>query len=91
MNPAPLTITADSMTKTYGQTETLAGTDVHDERAGQQRHGVQRDPEQHGRGGDAAVAGSPYAIIASGAVGSGLTQLHDHLRQRQPDGQPGAA
>ncbi len=52
VNPAPLTITADSTTKTYGQTETLAGTDVHDQRAGQQRHGVQREPEQHGRGGD---------------------------------------
>ncbi len=48
VTPAPLTITADSVTKTYGQAETLAGTDFSDERAGQQRHGVQREPEQHG-------------------------------------------
>ncbi len=37
------------------------------------------------------MAGSPYAIIASSAVGSGLCQLHDHLRQRQPDGDAGSA
>ena len=35
------------------------------------------------------MAGSPYAIIASGAVGIGSCQLHDHLCQRQPDRHPG--
>ena len=44
-----------------------------------------------GAAATATVAGSPYAIVASGAVGSGLGELHDQLRQRQPDGEPGAA
>ena len=42
-----------------------------------------------GAAATADVAGSPYAIIASGAVGTGLTELHDHVCQRQPDRHPG--
>ena len=43
VDPAALTITADSTSKTYGQTVTFAGTEFTDERPGQWRHGEQRD------------------------------------------------
>ena len=52
VNPAPLTITANNMTKTYGQTVTLTEPRVHQPAAAQWRLGVQREPEQHGRVGD---------------------------------------
>ena len=37
----------------------------------------------------ATVAGSPYPITASAAVGTGPRQLHDHLRRRHAHGDPG--
>ena len=73
VNPAPLTITANSATKTYGQTATLAehrfttsGLFNSDSVSSVSRSST-------GAVATAAVAGSPYAIIASGAVGSGLS------------------
>ena len=72
VNPAPLTITADSMTKIYGQAVTFAGTAFttcglfnSDSVAGVSLSST-------GAAATATVAGSPYAIIVSGAVGSGL-------------------
>ena len=38
----------------------------------------------------ATVAGSPYPITASAAVGTGLGELHDHLRRRLAHGRPPA-
>ena len=39
VNTAALTITANSTSKTYGQTATFAGTEFSDDRPGQRRHG----------------------------------------------------
>ena len=42
-----------------------------------------------GAAATATVAGSPYDIDAAARRGHGAGQLHDHLRQRHADGQPG--
>jgi uncharacterized delta-60 repeat protein len=73
VNPAPLTITATDETKTYGQTLVFAGTEftvgglVNSDSVAQV---VLASP---GTAADATVAGSPYAITGSSAVGTGLT------------------
>ena len=72
VEPAALTITADSTSKTYGQTVTFASTEF--TRAGLVNGdgitGVTLD--ERGAAATATVAGSPYAIIPSKAVGTGL-------------------
>ncbi len=73
VTPAPLTITADNETKTYGQTETLTGTDFTTSGLVNSDSVSSVSLSSTGAAGTAAVAGSPYAIIASGAVGSGLS------------------
>ncbi len=73
VTPAPLTITADNETKTYGQTETLTGTDFTTSGLVNSDSVSSVSLSSTGTAGTAAVAGSPYAIIASGAVGSGLS------------------
>ncbi len=73
VTPAPLTITADNETKTYGQTETLTGTDFTTSGLVNSDSVSSVSLSSTGAAATAAVAGSPYAIIASGAVGSGLS------------------
>ena len=69
---APLTITAESTSKTYGQVVTLTETDFTESGLvnGDTITGVTL--VSAGAAATAAVAGSPYAIVASGAVGTGL-------------------
>jgi hypothetical protein len=69
---ATLTITANSTSKTYGQSLAFAGTEftVSGLVNGDTVSGVTLTSA--GAAANAGVAGSPYAIVASSAVGSGL-------------------
>jgi hypothetical protein len=69
---APLTVTAKSTSKTYGQTVTFAGTEF--TTAGLQYTDAVTGVTLTSSGASptAAVAGSPYPILPSLAVGSGL-------------------
>ena len=91
VNPAALTITANNASKTYGQTAILRRHRVHDQRPGQRRHGQQRDRDQHGLGGDGGGRDRPHRAQRRDVLGGPEQQLHDHLRQRHADGQPGRA
>ena len=73
VTPATLTVTADSSTKTYGQTVTFAGTEFTTSGLvnGDTVTGITLSSS--GAAASAAVAGSPYTIDASGAVGTGLS------------------
>ena len=90
VDPAALTITADSTSKTYGQTVTLPARSS-------PTSGLVNDDTvtsvtltSTGAAATATVAGSPYAIVPSGSGWDGPGQLHDQLCQRQPDGEPAA-
>ena len=72
VTPAALTITANSTTKTYGQTVTFAGTAFTTSGLVNSDSVASVSLSSTGAAATATVAGSPYAIIASGAVGSGL-------------------
>jgi len=73
VTPAPLTITADSTSKTYGQTVTFAGTEFSTSGLVNSDSVGSVSLSSAGAAATATVAGSPYAIIASNAVGSGLS------------------
>ena len=79
VNPAPLMITADNSSKTYGQTVTLAGTEFTDSGLvnGDTITGVTLSST--GAAATATVAGSPYGIIPSNAIGQRPLQLRYHL------------
>jgi hypothetical protein len=70
--PAPLTITATDASKTYGQAVTFAGTEFTPTGLmnGDTVTGVTLTSA--GAAATAAVAGSPYAIVPSAPIGSGL-------------------
>ena len=72
VTPAPLTITGDSTTKTYGQTVTLAATEFTTSGLVNSDSVASVSLSSTGAAATAVVAGSPYAIIVSNAVGSGL-------------------
>jgi hypothetical protein len=72
VNPKALTITADDATKTYGDTVTFLGTEF---TTGALVPGDTVDSAtltSAGAAATATVTGSPYAIVASAAVGTGL-------------------
>ena len=72
--PKGLDITANNRTKTYGDTVTFAGTEF-TTGAGQLVNGntvTSVTLTSTGSAATAPVAGSPYAILASAAVGTGL-------------------
>ncbi len=76
VNPAALTITANNAGKTYGQSLTLAGTAFG-------TSGLQNGESvgsvtlaSAGAAGTADVAGSPYAITASGATGGSFNSAN---------------
>ena len=75
VTPATLTITASDAVKTYGQVLSFAGTEFTANGLvtanGDTVTGVQLTSD--GAVATATVAGSPYAIVASGAAGSGLS------------------
>jgi O-glycosyl hydrolase len=79
VNPAALTITANNQTKTYGQTVTFTGTEF---TTGGLVNGdtvTSVTLTSSGAAATATVAGSPYAIVPSAAVGTGLTNYTVNL------------
>ncbi len=82
-----MTITANSTSKTYGQTVTFAGTEF--TTTGLVNGDTVNSVTLTSAGADptATVAGSPYAITASAAVGTGLGNYTISLCQRPAHGQ----
>jgi autotransporter-associated beta strand protein len=72
VNPAPLTITANSTGKTYGQAVSFAGTEFTTVGLVNGDSISSVTLTSPGAAATAGVAGSPYAITAGNAVGSGL-------------------
>src|SRR6202044_801298 len=72
-NPATLTIMANSFGKTYGTTYSFAGTEFTDAGLVNGDTVSSVNLTSPGAAATATVAGSPYAITASGAAGSGLS------------------
>jgi autotransporter-associated beta strand protein len=72
VNPAPLTITASDTSKTYGQATTFAGTESTASGLLNSDSVSSVTLNSPGAAATAGVAGSPYAITASAAVGTGL-------------------
>ena len=73
VNTAALTITANSTSKTYGNTLTFAGTEFTDSGLVNGDTVSSVTLTSAGARRTATVAGSPYPIIPSAAVGSGLS------------------
>jgi hypothetical protein len=69
---APLTITANNRTKTYGATVTFAGTEFTASGLMGSDNVTSVTLTSAGAAAGATVAGSPYAIVASAATGTGL-------------------
>src|SRR5262249_35798376 len=68
----PLQITANSQTKVYGATVTFSGTEFSAAGLVNSDTVTSVNLTSDGAAATARVPGSPYAITASGAVGSGL-------------------
>ncbi|HVE43763.1 MAG TPA: MBG domain-containing protein [Gammaproteobacteria bacterium] len=69
VNPASLTITANSTSKTYGQTVTFAGTEFTPTGLQNSETVGSVSLSSLGAGATAGVSGSPYTITASNATG----------------------
>jgi len=72
VNKAPLTITANNQTKSYGQTFLFAGTELTTSGLMNSDAVTSVTLTSTGAAATATVAGSPYTIVASAAVGTGL-------------------
>ena len=72
INPATLTITANNRSKTFGQTVTFAGTEYASVGLLNSDTVTSVTLSSAGASASASVAGSPYAIVPSAAVGTGL-------------------
>ena len=70
---APLTITADSQTKTYGRAVTFAGTEFMASGLVNGDRVTSVTMSSPGAAATADVSGSPYPIIPGAAVGTGLS------------------
>jgi filamentous hemagglutinin family protein len=73
VNPAALTVTANSFGKTYGMTYAFAGTEFTAAGLVNGDTVSSVNLSSAGAAATATVAGSPYAITPSAAVGSGLS------------------
>jgi hypothetical protein len=73
VNPAALTITANSTSKTYGQTLSFAGTEFMATGLLNSDLASSVTLNSSGAAATASVPGSPYAIIPSSVLGSGLS------------------
>ena len=73
VNPAPLTITANSASKTYGQTATFAGTAFTTSGLVNGDTVTSVTETSAGAAATATVASDPYSIVASAATGTGLS------------------
>ena len=72
VNQKPLTITATNRSKTYGDTVTFAGTEFTAVGLVGSDGVTSVTLTSAGAAGSATVAGSPYSIVSSAAVGTGL-------------------
>jgi uncharacterized repeat protein (TIGR03803 family) len=72
VNPAALTITANNRAKTFGQTVTFAGTEFSASGLLNGDTVASVTLASPGAAASATVAGSPYPIVPSAAVGTGL-------------------
>ena len=73
ISPAALVITANNASKTYGNTLTFAGTEFTTSGLVNGNTVSSVTLSSSGALSSATVVGSPYAIVASAAVGSGLS------------------
>ena len=73
---AALTITANDQSKTYGQTVTFAGTEFNASGLKFNDTVTSVSLTSTGAAATATVAGSPYAIVPSAAVGNGLSNYN---------------
>jgi hypothetical protein len=76
VTPAPLTITADNLTKEYGAALTFAGTEFTASGLFFSDHMSSVTLTSAGAAPTATVAGSPYDITPSAALGSGLSNYN---------------
>jgi hypothetical protein len=81
VNPADLTLTAADRSKTYGQTALFAGTEFTCSGLVNGNTATNVSLSSSGAGAAASVTNSPYAINASNATGTGLT---NYTIQYQP-------
>ncbi len=72
MNPKALTITANNRSKTYGDTVTFAGTEFTAVGLVGSDSVTSVTLTSAGAAASATVAGSPYSIVPSAAIGTGL-------------------
>ncbi|HEX7376411.1 MAG TPA: MBG domain-containing protein, partial [Pirellulales bacterium] len=72
VNAAPLTITANNISKTYGQTTTLAGTEFSASGLVNGDTVTSVALASTGAAGTALVSASPYPVVPSAAQGAGL-------------------
>jgi mucin-19 len=72
VSPAALTVTANNRSKTYGQTVTFAGTEFTSSGLVNNDTVTSTTLTSSGAAATAIVAGAPYAIVSSAAVGTGL-------------------
>ena len=72
ITPKPLTITANNRTKTYGDTVTFLGTEFTTSGLVAPDTVTSVTLTSAGAAASATVAGSPYPIVSSAAVGTGL-------------------
>jgi hypothetical protein len=73
VSPATLTITANSTTKTYGQTLSFAGTEFTEQGLANSDTVTSVTLTSAGTAATATVGGGPFLIVPSAAVGSGLS------------------
>jgi hypothetical protein len=73
VNPATLTVTANSSSKTYGQTVTFAGTEFTPSGLVNGDTVTKVTLTSAGAPATATVSGSPYTIVPSAAVGTGIS------------------
>ena len=72
VTPAALTVTASARSKTYGQAVTFAGTEFTTSGLANSDTVTSATLTSAGAAATATVAGSPYTIVPSAAVGTGL-------------------
>ena len=72
MNPAALTITANNASKNYGTTLTFAGTEFKTTGLLNSDAVTSVTLNSSGATSTATVAGGPYSIIPTAAVGTGM-------------------
>ncbi|MGP8235739.1 MAG: beta strand repeat-containing protein, partial [Limisphaerales bacterium] len=72
ISPAALTVTANNRSKTYGQTVSFAGTEFTASGLLNSDTMTSATLTSSGAAASATVAGSPYSIVPSAAVGTGL-------------------